>query len=482
MRDDIIQERLKKRKNLESAGYRVYPARVKRTHKVIEALDKFTALARAGRKITITGRVVSLRKQGNIIFAHVQDMSGKMQVMLKRDLLKDFKIWKTNLDMGDFVAVSGVLFKTKSGEKSIETKNFHIIAKSIRPIPTEFYGLKDTETRLRKRYLDLLANPEERELFVKKSRFWKSIRDFLEREDFLEVQMPVLEAIPGGAEAEPFTTHYNALDEEFYLRISLELPLKRLMVAGFERVYEIGHIFRNEGISAEHLQDYIQMEMYWAYEDYTTLMKFMEKMYKKTIKATVGGLITEHNGRKIDWSKKWRVYDYKTIFKKESGLDPLSATKDELLRKAKTFGVNRATAELNRGRLIDLIFKNTARPKLIQPGFLIDPPMDIEPLAKRKEDDPRRVERFQIVAGGTELGKGFSELNDPVDQRRRFEEQMKLRAAGDKEAQMIDEDYIEAMEYGMPPTAGFGLSERLFAVLMNRPIREATIFPIMRRK
>jgi lysyl-tRNA synthetase, class II len=482
MREDILNERRKKRTELERQGHSTYPARVKRTIQVAGVLKDFKTLSIKKKKLWLTGRVVSLRKQGGLLFLHLEDASGKIQCLLKRDTTKDFPVFKANLDIGDFIEVAGVAFRTKAGEKSVEVKNIRVIAKSLRPIPSEFYGLKDIETRLRKRYLDFLVNPEERDLFVKKAKFWKSMRTFLEQADFLEVHTPVLEVIPGGAEAEPFVTHHNALDEDFYLRISLELPLKRLMVSGFEGVYEIGHVFRNEGISAEHLQDYLQMEVYWAYHDYNDMMKFIEKMYKSVVKATTSKLITEYNGKKLDWGKKWKIYDYKTVFMRNAGLDPTRATKDELFQKARELGAKQADAKMSRGRLLDIVFKNAVRAKLIQPGFLIDPPVDIEPLAKRKEGDEVRVERFQVIAGGTELGKGFSELNDPTDQRTRFEAQMKLRAAGDKEAQMLDEDYVEAMEYGMPPMAGFGLSERLFAVLMDRPIRETTIFPLMRKK
>ena len=301
------------------------------------------------------------------------------------------------------------------------------------------------------------------------------------KEDFLEVETPVLESVTGGAEAEPFKTHLKALDIDLYLRISLELSLKKLIVGGYEKVFEIGRIFRNEGIDKEHLQDYTQLEFYWAYHEYNDLMKLIEKMYKFVIKKSVGTYKTTYDGKKIDWGKKWKTVDYVASFKKAVDLDPLTATDDELfsLAKNKGFGPER---HMGRGRLIDLIFKKTVRPTLIQPCFLIDPPVDIEPLAKRHRKDPRRVERFQILAGGTELGKGFTELNDPLDQRQRFEQQAKLREAGDIEAQMMDEGFVEALEYGMPPTAGFGISERLFAVLMDKPVRETVFFPLMRPK
>lgn len=303
----------------------------------------------------------------------------------------------------------------------------------------------------------------------------------MEKRGFLEVETAVLEEVPGGAEAEPFQTHMNALDQDFYLRISLELPLKRLIVGGMDAVFEIGRIFRNEGIDREHLQDYTQMEFYWAYHDYRDLMKLTQDLYKKTIKAVTGGLKTSYQGKELDWGAKWPKVDYVKIFKKQTGLDARTVSEEKLVKKAQELGIQ-LEPNTGKGKLIDLIFKKAVRPELIQPCFLVNPPVEIEPLAKRSPKDSRVVERMQIVAGGTELGKGFTELNDPLDQRARFEEQMKLRESGDNEAQRIDEDYIEALEYGMPPTAGFGMSERLFAVLMDKPVRETVLFPLMRSK
>jgi lysyl-tRNA synthetase class 2 len=297
----------------------------------------------------------------------------------------------------------------------------------------------------------------------------------------MEVEGGVLESVPGGAEAEPFITHHNVLDTDFYLRISLELPLKKLIVGGYEKVFEIGRVFRNEGIDREHLQDYTTLEFYWAWHDYNDLMAFTEKMLKKVIKKTTGTLVTTNQGRKIYWSKKWPKVDYVKAFKKANNIDPLTATVEELHAKAHELGI-KPEKNAGIGRLVDLIYKKTVRPNLIQPCFLINPPVFIEPLAKRSPKDTRVVERMQIVAAGTELGKGFSELNDPLDQRARFEEQMKLREAGDKEAQQLDEDFLTALEYGMPPTAGFGVSERLFSVLMDKPVRETVFFPLMKPK
>ena len=295
------------------------------------------------------------------------------------------------------------------------------------------------------------------------------------------METPIFECTPGGAEAEPFVTHYNALDADFYLRISLEISLKKLLVGGFDKVFEIGRIFRNEGIDAEHLQDYTQLEFYWAYADYNDLMKFIEKTYKRVIKSTTGSLVTERHGQKIDWSKKWGKVDYFTIFKEKTGIDLNNASVSDLSERAKEAGI-KADSSLGKGRLIDLLFKKFARPTLIQPCFLVNPPIEIEPLAKRIRGEEHKVARFQVMAGGSELGKGFSEANDPLDERARFEEQMSLRDKGDAEAQMLDEDFLEALEYGMPPSAGFGISERLFAVIMDKPVRETVFFPAMKNK
>lgn len=480
MLEQLIEDRRRKLERLKEAGVDPYPVVARRTIAIGALRNDFVRLARTKKKVAIAGRIASIRDQGGVIFLDIRDESGQIQAVLLKKKLTDFKLFKDTLDTGDFVSVSGALFKTKKGEQSIEAKTVNILSKSLRALPSDWYGLEDDDTRLRQRYLDLNLHPELREMFRKKAVFWETFRQGMLAEGFLEVELPVFEETPGGAEAEPFKTHHNALDTDFYLRISLELPLKKLLVGGYEKVFEIGRIFRNEGISKEHLQDYTQMELYWAYQDYNGLMKFIEKLYKKVIKATMGTLVTTRDGAKISWGKKWAVVDYVDYFKKMLKLDPLTATREELFAKAEALRL-RPEVSVGKGRLIDMLFK-TVRPNLVQPCFLIDPPVEIEPLAKRSRKDPRRVERFQIVAGGTELGKGFSELNDPLDQRARFEEQMKLREGGDKEAQHLDEDFLEALEYGMPPAAGFGISERLFAVLMDKSIRETVFFPLMRHK
>lgn len=480
MLDDILKERLKKL-DLYRETTDPYPARTRRTT-VIDAFNRgFWRYRLARRRIFITGRIVGLRDQGKIIFADIADASGQVQVILSREKLASYQLFKGTLDIGDFLEVAGRAFRTQKGEKSLLAEQARLLVKSLRPMPSHWYGLEDAEIRLRQRYLDLLIHPELRDLFRKKSLFWNIIRDHLQSAGYLEVETPVLESIPGGAEAEPFLTHHNALNTDFYLRISLELPLKKLLVGGYEKVFEIGRVFRNEGIDKEHLQDYTQMECYAAYEDYRQLMNFVETMYKKIIKKVCGNLTTVYEDQSIDWSKTWPQLEYFDLFEKYAGLKLSEAADEDLRRKAKSLQLA-FEPNWGRGRLIDLIYKKTVRPHLQQPCFLINPPVEIEPLAKKMAERPERVERFQVMAGGTELGKGFSELNDPLDQRRRFEEQMKLRAEGDPEAQRLDADFLEALEYGLPPAAGFGMSERLFAVLMDRPVREMVFFPLMKRK
>jgi len=481
MLDEIINERRKKLELLKDAGIDPYPARVERSFEVARALADFDKLEKSKKSVSLAGRLRSMRDQGKIAFADIEDESGKIQIVLKGDTLTNLEFWRSVLDIGDFILVTGSVFKTKKGEKSVEAAKLQMLSKSLRPLPDKWAGLEDEEIRLRKRYLDLIATPGLRELFRKKTIFWETIRAAMKKEGFLEAETAVLESVPGGAEAEPFKTHHNALDTDFYLRISLELPLKRLLVGGFDKVFEIGRIFRNEGIDREHLQDYTQMEFYWAYRDYNDVMELTERMYKEVIKNVCGVLTTECGGKKIDWSKKWPKVDYVDAFKKANGMDPSLASRDELAKKAKELKLD-FDKNAGEGRLIDMIFKKTVRGTLVEPCFLVNPPVAIEPLAKRNPENPKVVERFQIVACGTELGKGFSELNDPLDQRARFEEQEKARAAGDKEAQRMDEDFLEALEYGMPPAGGFGMSERFFAILMDKPVRECVFFPLMRPK
>lgn len=481
--DEIRNTKIKKVEELRKSGIDPYPAGSSRTHKISDALKDFEKISFSKENVVLAGRVLARREHGGSTFFDINDGSGKIQGFIKEDIVgvDEYSVFKDSFDTGDFVEIKGFLFKTKKEEKTLEVKKFKLLTKALLPLPEKWEGLQDVEERLRKRYLELIMNPEERELFVKKSKFWQATRGFLMKEGGLEVDTPILEKIPGGADAEPFKTHMNALKIDLFLRISPELNLKRLITAGYEKVFEIGRIFRNEGIDREHLQDYTQMEMYWAYYDYEKLMEFMENMFKHIILETLGTLTHQYQDMTIDWNSPWKRYDYYEEFEKYTDLKLQEISEKDLINYARENDID-ANKHIGKGRLIDVIFKKKVRPHLIDPGFLVLPPIEIEPLAKKYPKDPNRVERFQVVAGGTELGKGFSELNDPIDQRKRFEEQAKLGEAGDKEAQRMDEDFVEALEYGMPPTAGFGMSERVFAFLMDRPVREIVFFPLMKSR
>jgi lysyl-tRNA synthetase class 2 len=483
MREDILETKLEKLKNIQEFGMEAYPEKCERSMTNSEALEQFSGLSAEGKELTLLGRVKSNRPMGGSTFSHIEDGTGKIQIFLNKNNIEEakYKLFAKNIEIGDFVQVSGKLFLTKQDEKTLEVHDWKVLSKNIRPIPTEYFGLKDEEALLRKRYLDLIMNVETRELFRKKNIFWQTVRQFLVAENFLEVQTPVLEHTPGGAEAEPFVTHYNALDQDFYLRISLELPLKRLLVGGYERVFEIGRVFRNEGMDRDHLQEFDHMEFYASYWDFQKGMEFCEKMYKEIVKNVTGGLETEYEGAKIDWSKKFPVVDYFTEFKKETGLDLNADLSAEALRaKADELKIKYEPG-YSKGRMIDTLYKKTVRQKLIQPCILSGHPLEVSPLAKIDPKNPKKTLRFQIVAGGSELCNAFSELNDPIDQKNRFTQQMAAREGGDKEAQMLDEDFVEALEYGMPPAFGFGMSERLFSFLMNKSIRETVIFPSVRK-
>src|SRR3989344_7478719 len=351
--DDLIHDRIQKLSRLKDAGVNPYPPKAKYTHRIAQALASFSVLSKSKKQVALVGRVMGFRDQGGVAFLDLRDETGSIQAVVKKTNVKNFALLKATVDVGDFLSVQGMLFVTQRGQKSVEAKKVEMLAKSIRPIPSEWFGIEDEETRLRKRYLDILLNPELQELFRKKAVFWNTFREFLLKENFLEVETPVLEAVPGGAEAEPFVTHHKALDHHFHLRISLELPLKKLVVAGYERVFEIGRIFRNEGISREHLQDYTQLEFYWAFHDYEDLMKMVEKLYKQVIKATCGSLTIEWQGKKINWGKKWGRVDYVQVFEKCTGLKPLDASREELFKKAVSLCLA-PERDLGKGRLIDL--------------------------------------------------------------------------------------------------------------------------------
>jgi len=482
MLDEIKKIKFDKLEKLKKAGMDPYPEKTVRAMTNKEALNKFDELQE--KATVLVGRVKSLRPMGGSAFAHIEDESAKMQIFLSKKNIdpEKYKLFVDTIELGDFIEVKGKLFKTKTEEITLEVSDWKILSKSLAPVPTEHFGVKDTEELLRRRYLDLMMNSETRELFRKKNIFWQTARTFLAKKGFLEVQTPVLENIPGGAEAEPFVTHHNALDRDYFMRISLELPLKRLLVGGYEKVFEIGRVFRNEGVDREHLQEYDMLEFYEAYTDLKKGMNLVEKLYKEIVEKVCGKMETEYEGNKINWGEKWETKDYFSLFKQETGIDlDQDVSADDLQKKADKLGI-KYEKNYGKGRMIDTIYKKTVRPKLIQPCFLVGHPIEVSPLAKKDPKDPRKVLRMQVLVGGSELGNGFAELNDPIDQRARFEQQMKLREAGDEEAQMLDEDFVEALEYGMPPAFGFGFSERLFSLLMNKSVRETVIFPPMKEK
>lgn len=481
MRKDIQKTKLEKLKKIRLAKMNPYPEKCERTLVNKQALKNFGKIK---GEIILVGRVKSMRPMGNATFVHIEDGSGKIQLFLSKKNIGEekYKLFVKSIEIGDFIQAWGELFLTKQNEKSLEVSKWKILAKNIRPIPTEYFGLKNKELLLRKRYLDLMINNQTREIFYKKNIFWQTIRKNLEENNFLEVQTPILELIPGGAEAEPFITHHNKLNQDFYLRISLELSLKRLLVGGYEKVFEIGRVFRNEGMDREHLQEYDTVEFYAAYWDLKKGMDFSEKIFKKIVFKIINGYVHKYENEKIDWSKKFLKVDYFTEFKKETNLDLNNdLTIEELRAKADELNI-KYESSYGKGRMIDTLYKKTVRPLLIQPCFLTGHPIEVSPLAKKDPHNPKKVLRFQIVAGGSELCNAFSELNDPIDQKKRFLEQMKARKEGDKEAQMMDEDFVEALEYGMPPAFGFGMSERFFAFIMDKPIRETVIFPQVKEK
>jgi len=480
--EELRNTRIEKLNKLAKLGINPYPATSKKDYSLSEVISDFEKISKKD-SVHLAGRVMSIRGQGGLVFFNIHDGTASFQGLLKKDEMdeKIFDLFQETVDIGDFVEIDGKLFITKRGEKTLQVSSWKMLAKSLRPLPEKWHGLADEDEKFRKRYLDIIFNPEVREMIVKKAKFFSSMRQFLEKKDFMEVETPILENTAGGAEAKPFITHYNAYDADVYLRISPELWLKRLIIAGFPKIYEIGRIFRNEGADAEHLQDYTHMEFYWAYADYNDGMKLVEEMYKYIAEETFGTLKFKIKDFDIDLSKKWEIYDYVETIKKMTGIDVLSADMKTIEKKLHDLKVEYDKKGFNKNRAIDTLWKYCRR-QIAGPGFLINVPVLMEPLAKRMEKNKDLVERFQVILAGSEMGKGFSELNDPLDQMERFIDQVKLREGGDEEAQMMDGEFVEALEYGMPPTCGFGLSERLFSFLMDKPVRECQTFPFMRIK
>lgn len=474
---EVLREvRLEKLNKLVSLGVNPYPSKIKLSGDLTKINIARTLME---SEVLVAGRIWSIREHGAVAFLDLKDDTGVVQLLFQKKVLeKNFETLDL-LDVGDFLAVKGKVITTQAGEITVDVAEFELLTKSLRPIPSTWFGLKDEEERFRQRYVDLLINDELKDLFKKKTAFWQSMRNFLIEKGFLEVETPVLENTAGGADANPFITHHNALDIDLYLRISMgELWQKRLMVAGFGKTFEIGRQFRNEGIDREHLQDYTQMEFYWSYANYEDSMKLVEEMYKFVAQETFGTLEFEINGHKVNLSGDWKKIDYKDTIKSELGIDISNASMDELRAELKNRKIEFEKND-EKGRLIDLLWK-VVRKGIAGPVFLTGHPVEVSPLAKRMEQSPDFVERYQVIIAGSENGNGYSELNDPVDQAERFSEQEKMREAGDVEAQMHDNDFVRALEYGMPPTSGFGVSERLFSFLAGKPIRETVLFPLLR--
>lgn len=430
--------------------------------------------------VVIAGRIMTKRVKGKAGFMHIQDKFGQIQIYVREDVVgeEQYSLFD-DADLGDIVGIEGNVFRTNMGELSVKANKYIHLVKALKPLPDKFHGIADSELKLRRRYLDIIMDPEVKELFRRKQQFWATIRSYLIENGFLEVETPCLETNAGGAAATPFKTHHNALDLDVFLRISMgELWQKKLLVAGYEKTFEIGRQFRNEGMSPEHLQDYSQMECYWAYADYKDGMKFVKEMYRRVTKNVLGTSKFTSKGYEIDMDAEWQIYDFETIIKEGTGVSIYKATKEEVENRLEELGVE-FDPNVSYWRLVDVLWK-VVRKTLNGPGFLVGQPVELNPLPKRLKDDPRKVAQFQVILAGSEMGNGYSELNDAVDLETRFNEQREMAEAGDKEAHEHDTEFVEALEYGMPPAFGFGVSERLFSTLMNRPIRECVIFPLMR--
>lgn len=447
--------------------------------------DRFEELE--NKDVCIAGRIMSWRDMGKASFMDIYDRSGKIQVYMKIDQVgeESYTDLKNCWDVGDIISVQGYVFKTRRGEISVHAREVRLLAKSLRPLPEKFHGLKDTDLRYRQRYLDLIVNPEVKETFFRRSRIIKTIRDMLDSKGYIEVETPVLNTIPGGATARPFVTHHNSLNIDMYLRIATELHLKRLIVGGFEKVYEIGRIFRNEGMDVKHNPEFTTVEMYEAYTDYFGMMDRTEDIIRACAKAACGSEQITYQGDAIDFSVPFRRITMNDAIIKYTGIDFLSFKGDTEKARgaAEQLGVEPKETDLW-GNIMALVFDQKVEDKLVQPTFVYDYPVEVSPLTKRKRGTPELVERFELFIARCELANAYSELNDPIDQRERFVRQMELRAKGDEEANIIDEDFLTAMEYGMPPTGGMGMGiDRLVMLLTDSPsIRDVLLFPTMKPK
>ena len=479
--EDLRADREKKIARLRESGVDPYPSVTTISHQVAEVLNSFSELNVAGTELTIGGRIMALREHGAIAFADIQDGTGKIQAFISKEEIGEaaFSQLVETLSTGDFIECTGVAYVTKRETQAILLKTWRVLGKALQNIPTEHFGIKDEDERYRKRYLDLLVSEEKRELFVKKAKFWDVTRDFMKARGFLEVETPTLEVTTGGAEARPFTTHHNDFDIDVHLRISVgELWQKRLMAAGFDKTFEIGRVFRNEGTSPEHLQEFTNMEFYWAYADYKKGMELVKELYIKIAEEVFGTTKFETRGYKFDLGTEWAEVDYVEEILKQTGIHVIDASENDMKAKLQELGIEYEGD--NRERLTDTLWKY-CRKNVAGPAFLVNHPKLVAPLAKAREDG-QTVEMFQPIIAGSEVGRGYSELNDPIDQRQRFETQQALLEAGDEEAMMPDYEFVEMLEYGMPSTCGFGFGERLFSFLAGLPIRETQLFPLMKLK
>lgn len=480
------QERLRKLQQIKNLGINPFPAQSQKTHSNQTLIDEFEN--HQGQTVSVSGRLVSFRAHGQIVFADLQDFSTKIQLYIRQDIIQPLDVSKQILgfdelkliDPGDFIEATGELTKTQSGQISILVHHLKLLTKSLRPLPSNQDIISDPETIFRRRYLDLMLNQKSRDLFVRKSKFWQCQRQYMLNHGFIEVETPVLEHVTGGADARPFITHMNSLDQDFFLRISTELYQKRLIGGGFEKIFTLSPNFRNEGLSDEHLNEYYQLEWYWAYADYRDNMILVRDLFRHLAKEVYGSTKFTRGQHTFDLDDDWTEISYPDIIKDKLDIDIHISSDQEMLSVIKSHGVKLSGA-INRNRLIDNLWK-IIRKDISGPAFLINEPKFMSPLAKSKQDDPETTERFHVIIAGSELGNGYSELNDPIDQLERFQEQQQARDAGDQEAQMMDIDFVEMLEYGMPPTSGYGHSERVFWYLENITAREGTLFPALRHK
>lgn len=490
---ELQEIRRAKAEALRERGIAPYPTRARRTHTTVEALELFQEAEAADtldegstrESVTLTGRIVSYRHMGKTVFAHIRDGHGELQLYIRKDVVGEdlYNDVLKLFDLGDFVQATGQLFRTRMGEVSLRTTSITMLSKALNAPPEKWHGLQDIELRYRQRYADLIANAETRRVFETRSRVVSSIRQFLDGQGYMEVETPVLQPLYGGAAARPFTTHHNTLDQTFYLRIADELYLKRLLVGGYERVYEISKDFRNEGIDKNHSPEFTMLEFYQAYGDYEQMMDTVEQLISTVVQEVFGGSTFTYQGHEIDVTPPWPRQTLREAIKEKSGIDYTEHPEaDDLLEAARNAGANIETGTVW-PRTVDELLKQFVRPTLIQPTFLTDYPLALSPLAKRKPDDPTHVERFQPYIGGGEIGNAFTELNDPMDQLERFIEQQRDREAGDEEAMPIDEDFITALMYGMPPTGGVGIGiDRLVMLMTDQTtLRDVILFPAMRR-